>query len=962
MAKLYKYYQVEGGEEAWTVIQANASLDVIRPAFVTVLSLDTIIPEAPDKELLDSVKYLGPMYFDLDAEDVDYSINGAKLLILKLAELGLQPTDMEIYLSGKRGVHILIPPEVFMERVQPTARLPAIYKEIAFKLGTETVDYKVYTGRRGRMLRTCYRVRDNARYRVPITFAELGELDAAGYDVLTSAPRSVDPATPNFRPKFALVYDECAQKVSKVKRTRKQINPAQLKKDMPTIQKVLDGDVVPGIGFNKIAIQVALYAREVGWSEKDLVEKAERLLLTHESDGTRYNTPGKRAQELQRMLSYVDDNPAYDYDLSGIKSLLPRTSEQIPTEDSDARPEGYSEVFLQGVEARHNCYVVVTEKGELPISNFVLDVCEKLVSVTDEVLVCLKVKMRGRNVKLTIFPNTCTSSSSLHNTVAAFGGSFTGSDTQARAIWQIMLRESKSGHYLVDSEGVNLVSFPHHYDKGIADRKWLIWADRTGVILPPELQGRVEVMFQGFPEEAGRFQTDLAMAPSMADFMKFESNRNNMLRCISAYLECNTDETLAKALGWMVAANWRPVFQDCYGRFPLLHVFGPAGLGKTDNIIALLQMFYYKQEVFTTSPSSTYFGLVEAIAGSSSIPVFCDEWKPHTMQKDKAEQFRALFRDTFNARTTMRGGGNRSSQHFAAMLKLSLTAPLIYASEAPETETALVERSIMLSFRRVGGLQMAYSLQKFLEFQSLAGSCLPALGKWLAGQALTEDLEVFRSNFDKQFQWASSRYLISDADTARYEAGEMSEEEYSLKVAMKPRMLYNSTVVLFGLGRLRAFLQEYYPEEFKAKFEARFRQLGEAAYLNSASLLQAAVPEYQKVLTVMGQMTSIKVPGGNNYLNEGDDYNIFDIAGKPVLALASANAYAAYRQFSRLTGSTAFYPDAIAFDSALGETPFFLKRGSGTLRNKVPTIVLDYEKYLRHGGVKWQGSARPYPI
>jgi hypothetical protein len=189
MTTLYRYYQLIGGAEPWTPVKSNEDLSAIKPTFETILALDTLLESDPDQETKDRIKYLGPLYFDIDAEDIADSIESANDLLDKLTKAGLTQHDIEIYASGKKGFHLIVPTTCFMEKPdEPIARLPAIYKEMAFKFAVPFLDFKVYTAKRGRMLRTVYNQRENGLYKVALTAQQLADMTPDLYAELASKP------------------------------------------------------------------------------------------------------------------------------------------------------------------------------------------------------------------------------------------------------------------------------------------------------------------------------------------------------------------------------------------------------------------------------------------------------------------------------------------------------------------------------------------------------------------------------------------------------------------------------------------------------------------------------------------------------------------------------------------------------------------------------------------------------
>ena len=98
---------------------------------------------------------------------------------------------------------------------------------------------------------------------------------------------------------------------------------ARFKGEFPaTVQRLMSGEgVLPGVGFNKLAMQLAITANALGKTEEQLVEACEGLVQNHSSDSSRYNSPRKRKEELRRMHAYTHDNPLYDYSNGGIKAM-----------------------------------------------------------------------------------------------------------------------------------------------------------------------------------------------------------------------------------------------------------------------------------------------------------------------------------------------------------------------------------------------------------------------------------------------------------------------------------------------------------------------------------------------------------------------------------------------------------------------------------------------------------------
>lgn len=961
MKGMYSYYQKDGGEEAWTPIQAHLSLDEIRPTFVTILATDTLIDKSTPKDVIAKAKYQGPMYFDLDADDIEDSIAGAKTLVKKLQEQELTSEDMLIYLSGKKGLHIIIPEECFVQKAVPTLGLVSIYKEMAFALAVDTMDFRVYTAKRGRQFRTCYNIRENGNYKVPISLAELENLSAENYAELCKQPRTVAGHKPQWRGKFALMYDQAAQKVGKIKpKVSKPVPPEMLKQQLPVFEKLANGDMDTDAGFNIIAMQLCLYAREVKWTEDQFIKNCVGIIQKHKSDGSRYNTPMRRERELRRMFWYLEDNPSFEYSATGIRACA-KQSDEVP-EDATHYEESQVDIpDFGGVYKGTSVYLAAKgEDGDVAVTNFVFGNVECLRSMETKAILSVNCSLtvRGkRGIPFSIQPSSFTGGTALQNAVAGQGGSFSGTDIHARGVFQAMLKENKRDIYIIDSEGVNLL----RTGKNISDEKkdFIVWADGEGIksVANMEEQG-VFVRYQGFPDPKGMFRTDLATSPTMDDFMLQSGGQERLVQCYASLIKAHTPEVMGKMLGWAVATFYAPLFQNVHKKFPLLHVYGPAGGGKSETTQGMLRMFYYKGEALATTPNSSIFAFQQMMSGSSSIPLLLDEYKPHVLTKERIDQVRAVLRDAYNAKEVQRGGGNKNvKEHFGALQSIKMSAPLVFVAEAPETETAIVERSVMVSFKRLSGKQQSDCFRNAMMFYSDTMP-LAALGLEIANKVVSSpDVQSAIAKFDESLMWAHKKFLPAPDDWEKVAAGEMTQEEMRLRTIMRPRNVFNSTVAFFGLQIFKEILIDKFGEElYEQEFGETVREMARSTYMGMEALAESTLPEYVKVMSVFSDMT--KLPNTDSFaLVEGIDYNLSEFADEPVLVLATSQCYRKYRAYMRYTGSSPMYPSEESFALAMREIPQFVKMGRGTDKLSVPTTVFNLEALYRAAVTQWKGKA-----
>lgn len=972
--KLYVSYQKVGSKD-WHVIHADTDFDPIKPEFITVLQIDTPLDKSSSKELIDKAKYAGPLYFDLDdGDDVENSIADAKALVKDLQEAGVDPRELEIALSGKKGLHILVPMECFCEGEKLFPRLPYIYKAVALKFAKDTLDWNVYSGRSGRMLRTYYNVRDNGNYKVAITADELETLTVESYNGYCKAPRTVKRAKPTFAAALAVEFER-ACKEEALKKPKKVVPLTDEAKAvcLPIAEAIMRGEGVSDTGFNKVAIQLATYAHEAGVSVDQLVERSQGLLANHKSDGSRYNSKRKRERELRRMYAYVEDNSAYSFSLQGLRSLVPNlqsvNSETGETELLKILPKTG---LTAGVFEQGDCYAA--NKGEgLPIgiTNCVFKKITQLVDLQGERVQSVVADMyhdKGEAPKrVAIGIHAMSNASTFHAAILEEGGSFQGNDAQAKGLQQIMLnRSGKARKYLIETEGVTVARLPARH--GIKEPV-ILWADGSGVIAPTleskdpsEFGNPIGFDFQGHPESDGVVKTDLNTATDIGAWLQEEpGNREKLAKVFKCFFSSLTPEVSGRSLGWMAACHYRQLYHACYNQFPLLHVYGAAGSGKSSLIKTLLKMFYWVKLPAEVTPSSTHFAFATLVSGSASIPILMDEYKPATMDRATLEKYRGTFRDAYNMKSWNRGGGNRSKDNFGALNRTTLSGPIVFVGETMETETAIVERYVLVAAKRSSAVLAARNLARWMYVDE-NGETLAVVGKAIAANIVrTVSLQAFKEKAGKVFEWARNTHMLQEGDDERLVNGELSQAEYDRKKANNTRNVFNNSAVLFGLVELKTLLKKALGDLYDEELNNYFKAAQAGIFSNLEAIARTTVPEYIKVLTTLSDMSRLE-PTNPNALVDNMEFNLTDVGGKMLLVMATRAAYNKYRSYCRYLGQSPLYPTEGAFAEGMYETPQFKRQGTGTRNLKVDTVILDMDELARAQVPPFSGRPQSLPI
>lgn len=968
----YHYYQVEGGEEAWKIVPVADIDKVPKHMYRTILSIDTPPTDNTTKEAIAAIKFAGPLYFDLD--DKSSPASTAKHLVTlidSLLKLDVQENTLEVYASGGKGFHMLVPAETFIEKVAKTGyqHLPHIYKEMAFELAVPYMDFVVYSGRKGRMFRMPNVLRPNKLYKVQVTVDEVREIAKmpndeaeAYYKVLCSTPRDLfKPADPVRAFGLQALFDSAKKKVEGAKKKAAKQRPVDLPDDLPSFEAMLRGEgICSDAGFHPLAMQIAITAHARGMSQADLIEAAEGLIQNHAGDGNRYNTPSKRRYELMRMMDYTEDNPCYSYSAAAIRALLSHnapdlagvaaTQEEI--QEGIDNPDESDEYDHAGVMMTSSGVSIPAEGGYKKVLalNF-SDVTEMVSSVTGNATV-LQAKVSLPNGKTignrTFELDQFNSASSLNKGVMPMGQIFAGNDAQARGVYLRLVEKARKGGrrvYVLNREGVDIVTLPFHVEEEVR-KGVVVFADREMVLTSKEAANYEDfrLKFVGFPDPLGIYKSDLSMAPRMQELSP--KAVEELRDCLWHFTKCQTPEYLGKLIGWTTACHYRMMFHKVYDQFPLLHVNGAAGAGKTSMVKLAANLHYYRQEPKVLTPSSTNFAIKEAAAASASIPLIIDEYKPHVLNQTRHDEFKMLFRDAYNCRETARGGGNRDSSDYRSIQTVQLAAPICFVAEATETEPAVMERVILLTLVKPSQARLEEFFGHFTKAKSSRHS-LGVVGAFLARTAVNSySVEALKSEFDLIYESTRKELMLQPG-----EAEHLSFAERKAKAGAKERTAFNYAVLRFGLLKFKNLAVKLLEsDENGTRREEILEALDDMITSATSSVEEVqhqTVPEWLRVLNTLADMAN-----GNDWqnwsLHAGRDFAVFDNGGQPRIELNMRTCYSKYRFFCSAQNDKPLFPSEIAFTHALRHLPSCVQE-QGSLDCIGGSLVFDLDDLRLQG-------------
>ena len=971
----FHYYQVAGGEEKWAAVpvsQVHHVITEMQPMFVTVLSVSKLVEDLSYEEKM-KLCYSGCLYFDFDSKDDQLVLDKVNQFLDKLEELRVDLTMCRFYATGGRGYHVELPEALFMERIPKTGveNLASIYREIALELCVDTLDLRVYSQGRGRMWRQVNIKRPNGQYKVPISLQEIRNMTVEDYSTITRTPRRpLSQTAPSFCVPLSIVYTKAKQKVEELAKRRAKIKPdpkAREKAYGESIQWMMAGlGIKPSAGFQEISTQLAIAATAAGLTEDVMIAECSGLIADHNGNGSRYDTPAKREEELRRMYHYMDGNLCYEFSVGAIKSLLThaapdldgiQTSKEDVMEgikeaaedaaiDGEASIDEYEDVAKGVTLSRYGVYVD-TEFGKKRVCALSFKDAATLnrtedgsVSAYSSTILVNGAPATKQTLEMELFKGLVPFS----NFAQRHGHAFLGNDMQVRILGMRFVEQAKKGgrvRYIVNREGVDLVNIPNHVNEAVRTH-FVIWSDNANVLLAPQATAAgVEMVYAGYPNPRGLFQSDLRDAPKLVDWLGEPGHREQMVHMLTNLFECQRPEMLGKVIGWYTSCFWKQLFHLTYGKFPLLHVNGSAGAGKTETLSSIANLFYYQGEPKVMSPGTTPFALSQHVTSSASIPFIIDEYKPHEMSKDMHNKMKLMFRDTYNQRDVARGGGNRDSDDFRSLQFTQLSAPVVFIAEAAEDEAAVMERVVLVTVVRPTANTVARQLTKFNAFKEHR-DILGIIGQYIAADVvLNWSLERLRVEFDKIYDEVKKDYLVTESDLA----GGISEERLAEKQNAKERTIFNHTVAKFGMQQFRSVVSA----SVGPVLDERMAEMESTVFSRMQDLHTATSPEYVKVLSMMSMISHHVDSDRPEAIRLGQEYAYSGLGSMDCIEIAVKPAYYRYRTYCKSSGITPLFSGYEAFSYTLKDSPAYIKQGAGATLHVPDVYVFNLSELTRFG-------------
>lgn len=918
--------------------------------FTTALDLNADFSD-PNTEH-SKVHYRGPFYVDFDSADIAEAIEQFKKFLNNLVdEYEIDLNSISIYASGGKGFHAVIPTALFLDK--PSAAgyqgLPMRYKEMAQAMFFDTLDLSVYTAKRGRMWRVANFKRTNNHYKVQISAEEALNMTVEQYDVVTSAPRPALALTkPELSGKLALLFTQASDRVEnhlKKNGNRKRDTNLLAKFEgriPPTITQLMAGEgIKPDIGFQSIATQLAVAAHALGMTKVDFIAGCEGICQNHQGDGTRYGSFRLRKKELERMFDYMADNPMYEFSAGAIKGLIVGNAPDLNTgEVTDVDAEGKSQMSLTlGMSVtKAGIYKLNSEGFRVAVCGIGIDNVQYLqhlatgaaIGYQVDVFVDGKYKTKKR-LTMDYFSSKARFQGF---TMAAGAVGCQASDNQIAALADVMRKVAVTNEengivYVVNREGLDLVPLadqPGEFD--------LIWMSPDKVLSKRGISyAFVDGIYGG---EDMPYKTDLLNAPLIPhpkgnrrdgekylkpeEVAQLKEDLHNLFRI-------NSPTQVAKLVGWTMAAFIAPVLRKEFKQFPLLHIYGTSGAGKSSTTDMLARFQYHiNPPVMMSASGSTAVPFTLKSTGTASMILWVDEYKPSEMQHGEANRMKYILRTSYDGLQVGRGRVAKESgeSHVVTQSQRQL-APIAFMAEFMETQKAIVERCVIVGLREQDNKKHAEWF-KALGNPQYFGS---------VGRLLVETI-LFRYEpevFHKALREAEEKIKEYLGDT------------------QGPRPIYNLAVAATGLRLLQRALAAFFETEFDAELESLILCLTSPSDSLASEIAPVIKSEIIQVINTLAFLTKCDDAPDDSRMMLGRDYATFG----DYVEIHARKSFMKYQKHCRAHGEKPLFASSEPFVAALKNYGGATKLATSLL-GSADVYRLDYHRIYSMDGVEVFGN------
>ena len=897
----YRYFQ-RGEKTPWIAIPADGAERAARledAVRLTVLSTNKMLGGIDSDVMPKDVRFFGPLYFDIDnKEDLKQAIESGITLCNRLIDdYGMDQSDIQVFLSGSKGIHVLIAPTCFgLDR--SVVRLPQVYAEMALALYVGGMDLQVYSLRNAMRLPNVKR--DDGKYRIQITVEELRGMTVELYQEMTARPRI------DFRPPAPLgkLYTQMAAlfgaSTEYAKRNERPVEEtaqvyapvlrATFQDELPPcIHACADGKVNETKNFNQVAMQVGIFMARLNPDGLGTF-KPVMARMADNTASSQYNSARARRDHLEGAYNYVKAaGSRYEFSCNAMRSIMKnRVCDDCPLENAKVIETPADAAKEVGLAMRGDGYFDNSQKGSARrLSTFTLEpqhVFSKVMEDGQIRRVGTVATVRSNGMSLGNVMLEEGSWNNRHKFLQAMQGlgniSYFGSDTDLQKIkYAVMADGDLPEKTMVQEMGLHITK--------AGDKEIRTYVEKGQSFNSLHIKDNFS------------FDGEDLYSPFLFNANKVKQGDEQARLALYNLLDLNEPRIMGLLVGWCAACHFKPHLNNLYRQFPPLNLWGNMSTGKTTTAAFAMNLagvdFITEHEEMNVPVSSPYAWL-QSLSNSTSVPVLWDEVNKSADRMPAKMYAKAceLLKACWNGQASNKGGLSNTSRGVNVVINTyRMIRPVLYCSEQQPDLPALRDRSLTLMITkagREGRRQQALDLRDNLDGL-----------KRLAFNLMATALNTPTTTVAERYRAVSKK---------------LPEE-------ISDRQRYGLAVSIMGMQWLReiATASDLMDRPLTAKFdECEMAMMTHAVTLAQEEASRQVSTEvdraFAEIFEIIDQALQFKedMPGTHvPLLKSGVNFSITNTVGQAILWLDIRSAHSAYLQHARRKGINVVLDDVRTF-------------------------------------------------
>lgn len=172
-----------------------------------------------------------------------------------------------------------------------------------------------------------------------------------------------------------------------------------------------------------------------------------------------------------------------------------------------------------------------------------------------------------------------------------------------------------------------------------------------------------------------------------------DCSNSSALKKLKTLVNMHVPEITMPMLCWLAVAPLRTLFRE----FPILHLSGTSGCGKTTLTNQMLY-FFSGSRISSNLTTTTPYAISAHFMASNGFPIWFDEYRPGA-RDDAKKTLDQLLRDTYTGQVSTKGSMNKNR---AEVTQILTDTPVVITGEDTLSEKSHIDRSIILNIPMEG--------------------------------------------------------------------------------------------------------------------------------------------------------------------------------------------------------------------------------------------------------------------